>query len=227
MTAVSDLWAGVFSSWVDEMQAAIRGEADADVPCGDCIACCTSSQFIHIAPDELDALKHIPKALLFPAPRMPKGNVLLGYDAQGRCPMLIDSKCSIYEHRPRTCRTYDCRMFPATGIEPNADDKPLIVKQARRWTFTFPTAADEVVRSAVLAAATFLRERATELPDGAVPRNETQLAVLAFELRALFIGNDEAGIEFQLDPELETVRDELIRRNTWGRANPGPRPDGE
>src|SRR6185295_19764588 len=113
---IGDLPAGDFSVWIDEMQGAIRRERSSDVPCNGCTACCTSSQFIHIGPDETDTLSRIPTGLLFPAPRMPQGHVLLGYDEQGHCPMLIDDTCSIYEHRPRTCRTYDCRVLAAAGV---------------------------------------------------------------------------------------------------------------
>ena len=116
MSDESDLSAGDFSTWVIEMQGALRG-GQSDVPCGGCTACCTSSQFIHIGPDETETLSHIPTELMFPAPRAPAGHVLLGYDENGHCPMLIDDQCSIYEHRPRTCRTYDCRVFPAAGLE--------------------------------------------------------------------------------------------------------------
>src|SRR3954468_8322245 len=133
MSDEPDLEAGEFASWIVDMQAALRGERDAEVPCGTCTACCTSSQFVHIAPDETDTLAHIPAQLLFPAPRLPEGHVLLGYDDRGHCPMLIDGRCSIYEHRPRTCRTYDCGVFPAAGIEPLEDEKPLIAERARRW----------------------------------------------------------------------------------------------
>src|SRR6476659_6305705 len=87
MSDEHELPAGDFSAWVDEMQGALRGARDADVPCAGCTACCTASQFIHIEPDEADTLAHIPADLLFPAPRMPRGNVLLGYDERGRCPM--------------------------------------------------------------------------------------------------------------------------------------------
>ncbi len=73
MTADRGLAAGDFSAWLGEMQAAIRGERASDVPCGTCTACCTSSQFIHIGPDESDTLAHIPGELLFPAPRLPAG----------------------------------------------------------------------------------------------------------------------------------------------------------
>src|ERR1044072_724626 len=102
------------------MQAALRGETDADVPCGDCSACCTSSQFVPIGPDETDTLAHIPAELLFPAPGRDKGVVLRPYDERAHCRMLVDGRCSIYEHRPRTCRTYDCRIFAATRPEGDA-----------------------------------------------------------------------------------------------------------
>ena len=128
------LAAGEFSVWLAGMEAVLRGEAESTVPCGTCTACCTSSQFVHIDPDEIDALAHIPAALRFPAPGLPKGHVVLGYDERGRCPMLGDRGCTIYEHRPRACRTYDCRVFVATGIEPDAG-QPAVAAQVRRWRF--------------------------------------------------------------------------------------------
>jgi Fe-S-cluster containining protein len=112
----TDLAAGDFGAWVVQMQQALRGEQESDVPCNGCTACCSSSQFVHIGPDETDTLAHIPSGLLFPAPRLPRGHMVLGYDEHGRCPMLADNGCSIYEHRPITCRTYDCRIFPASDV---------------------------------------------------------------------------------------------------------------
>ncbi len=135
------------------MRSALRGERDADVPCDGCTACCTSSQFVHIGPDETDTLAHIPAELLFPAPRLPRGHVLMGYDERGHCPMLVDGRCSIYEHRPRTCRTYDCRVFAAAGIEPDDDDKVLIRDRVRRWRFTFAGEADRAEQAAIAARA--------------------------------------------------------------------------
>ena len=71
--------------------------------------------------------------------------------------MLIDDKCSIYEHRPRTCRTYDCRIFPAAGLEIDDADKTQIADRARRWRFSYPTDADRQQHDAVRAAATSLQ----------------------------------------------------------------------
>jgi Fe-S-cluster containining protein len=202
---VQGLAAGDFSPWVLEMQAAIRDEAGSNVPCGGCTACCTSSQFVHIAPDETDTLSRIPVELLFPAPRQPSGHVLLGYDDRGFCPMLIDGQCSIYAHRPRACRTYDCRVFPAAGVELHEDDKVLIARQARRWQFGFPSEDDRDRYNAVRAAATFLDEHRDLLPDDAVVTNETQRAVLAIEVHDAFLPRAElterdAHVEIPPDP---------------------------
>jgi hypothetical protein len=155
----SDLPAGDFSSWLAAMQAALGGEAAADVPCDGCTACCTASQFVHIEPDETDTLAHIPAELLFPAPGRPPGHVLLGYDERGHCPMLVEGRCSIYEHRPKTCRSYDCRIFAAVGLEVDADDprKEAIARQVERWRFSFPSDDDRRRHAAVRAAARTVR----------------------------------------------------------------------
>lgn len=175
------LAAGGFAAWSAGMQGALRGQHDADVPCGPCTACCRSSQFVHIGPDETDALAHIPVELQFPAPRMP-GHVLLGYDERGHCPMLVDGACSIYDHRPRTCRTYDCRVFPATDVAPDPD-KPAIVRQARRWRFDVSTDADRIELEAVQAAARHVAERRDALPADDRPASATQHAVLVLRTR--------------------------------------------
>jgi hypothetical protein len=188
----TELPAGDFSSWLAGMQRALRGEQASDVPCGDCTACCTSSQFIHIRPDEADALAHIPGELLFPAPGLPDGHVVMGYGEHGHCPMFTDGECSIYEHRPETCRTYDCRVFPAAGVDPGVDGKPLIARQARRWRFTFATDIDRERRGAVEAAAAFIREHPDRAPRGVAPSNSTQLAVLAVETHDAFREGQES-----------------------------------
>jgi hypothetical protein len=120
---------------------------------------------------------------------MPQGHVLLGYDERGHCPMLVDGRCSIYEHRPRTCRTYDCRVFPAAGVEIDDTDDPAkagIAERARRWRFRHPTPQDRAEHDAVRAAAVHLRAGAD---DG--PMTATQLAVRSVEVHQRFLRNDE------------------------------------
>ena len=193
-----DLPAGDFSSGVAEMQGAIRGDHGSEVPCDGCTACCTSSQFVYIEPDETDTLTRIPVELLFPAPRMPAGHMVLGYDERGHCPMLIDDKCSIYEHRPKACRTYDCRIFPAAGVVVEGDEKASIARRAARWHFSFPTPIDRTRHDAVRAAATFLVEHGDKLSKPVVATNATQRAVLAIQLHDDFLRCDEETGEMTL-----------------------------
>jgi Fe-S-cluster containining protein len=178
MSHDTPLPAGDFGSWLDAMGAALREEADAAVPCGGCTACCTSSQFVTIGAEETDTLAHIPSALLFPAPGKPRGHFVLGYDERGHCPMLVDGRCSIYEHRPKTCRAYDCRIFAAVGLDVDAEDshKQEIARRARRWRFSFPAADDWRRHEALRTAARTVR--ATSV---------TQLAVRAVESYEQFL----------------------------------------
>lgn len=101
--------------------------------------------------------------------------------------MLVDGKCSIYEHRPITCRNYDCRIFPAAGIAAGEADKALINEQIQRWKFSYPTQKDRNQNSAVKAAAKFLQEHAECFPAGAAPSNPSQLAILAIKVYDVFL----------------------------------------
>lgn len=181
--------AGDFTAWLRGMLSALSGEGDSDVPCGSCTACCRGAQFVHVGPDEVDTLARIPRELLFPAPRMPRGHMVLGYDDRGWCPMLRDTAdgdggtddprpvCSIYEHRPRACRVYDCRLFAAAGVAP---EQPAVAERASQWEFSAGTTEQAAVR----AAAAFLTERPGLLPDGATA---AQRAIAAIELHDLFM----------------------------------------
>jgi uncharacterized protein len=201
--------AGPFSSWLGDLQEARRAERDVDVPCGTCTACCTSSQFVHIGPDERRTLARIPPELLFPAPRSPAGHVLLGYDEHGHCPMLIDNACSIYEDRPRTCRTYDCRVFAATGVALTEPEKAQLAERVRQWRFDYPRPSDRRAHEAVLSASAFLTAHPELLGGGAMA---TQIALLALEIRDLFVTSNGGSPEVTTDPtDLRALKDRLGR----------------
>ncbi|GEM_PF-296802 len=191
---------GGFSAWLSGARRALNTREGADVPCGDCRGCCTSSYFIHIRPEETDTLAHVPKALRFRAPGLPKGHVLMGYSDNGHCPMFKDGNCSIYAHRPQTCRDYDCRIFPATGI-PVEEGRATIADRTARWKFDFSLATDKREFSAVQAAAAFVRAHAAEYPPGFQSANPTQQAALALKVYEVF-----------LEPEVISMHD--IKMNT-------------
>lgn len=203
--------AGDFGPWLVEVQGAIRGEHPSEVPCGTCTGCCSSSQFIHIGPDETDTLAHVPAEVLFPAPGLPEGHVLMGYDEHGRCPMLVDELCTVYEHRPRTCRSYDCRVFTATGLSPD-ESKVLITRRVRRWVFRDPDGVATVQRDAVRMAAVRLGDMLDEDPEVLIPRNPTQLAALAIELHHEFLAHDPlTGEQRLVHPGPDVIHAALVR----------------
>jgi hypothetical protein len=121
---------------------------------------------------------------------------------------------SIYDHRPRACRTYDCRVFPAAGVALLDEDKGAIAGRARRWRFTFTTDEDRSRLDAVRAAAAFLRDHREVLPPGTT-LTATQHAVLAIEVHEAFLGRRD-------DPDPDEVRAALAGlsdRPAWGRVS--------
>ena len=183
--------AGDFSSWLKHAREALITECGTDVECGGCSACCSSSYFIHIRPEETQTLGRIRKSLLVAAPGHPKSHVVLGYDENGQCPLLKSGKCSIFDQRPITCRTYDCRVYAAAGIPESDDGTSKISQRVRRWKFHYPTKLDLREHLAVQAAATFIRENAECFPGGQIPRKPSQLAILSIKVYELFLNKAE------------------------------------
>jgi len=111
----------------------------------------------------------------------------MGYDEDGHCPMLKDGACSIYQHRPATCRSYDCRIFPATGIQLTGKDKSPILQQTQRWKFNTTNPEEIKHLKAAKKAAHFLQNKSQLFEAGDLPRNQTQLAIMALKVYDLFL----------------------------------------
>lgn len=223
--------AGAFSSWLRLTRRAQQlPTLGAEVPCGACNACCRASYFIHIKPEETQTLERIPKRLLFPAPGLPRGNVLMGYNENGECPVWIDKRCSIYEHRPQTCRDYDCRVFPATGIA--LDDDParaLIAERVRTWKFDYPGEVDRKEHAAVQAAARFLQDHREGFPPELRPSTPAQLAVLAIKVYEIFFQLDEGAEgtgQRPLDADIARAVMAAMEQPADGSQEPQARPSG-
>ena len=174
---------GYFREWLIATDRNLREGSGAEVPCGDCTACCRAGQFIHVGIDEVEALAAIPRQLLFPAPGT-SSFLLLGHDHRGHCPMLRDEGCSIYEVRPKACRSYDCRIFPATGVEP-PDTHGEVALAAGSWKFQYADQAEQSLHAAAIRAARFIEAHRDEILPGAAA-NEIQLALAALKCAQLF-----------------------------------------
>ncbi len=179
--------AGRFSIWLGGIRKALRNNQVVRVPCGSCDACCRSSRFVHIGPSEKRSLKLIPPELLFPAPLAPDGTVVLDFHRNGRCPMLAKSECSIYSSRPLACRTFDCRVLTATGLATDFKEDNPVVRQARRWRFTFSTDRDRGQFSSIRKTARFLKHQSALFPPNLIPKDEILLSALAIKVYDVFI----------------------------------------
>lgn len=144
--------AGEFGSWLEGFRSALRDGAAMDVPCDGCTACCRSGKLIPVEPDEADALAHIDAGCLVPMPGEPSRHVLK-HAQSGRCSQLTEDGCAVYAHRPRACRAYDCRIFPAAGVVP---DSPLITERASQWQFSYASSDSRDRHDAVRMAAVVL-----------------------------------------------------------------------
>jgi Fe-S-cluster containining protein len=165
--------AGEFGAWLTAFRASLHDAAPVDVPCDGCTACCRSGKVIPVERDELDALAHIPADSLMPMPGEP-GRQVLRHDESGRCSQLTPEGCSVYAHRPRACRMYDCRIFAAAGLDADA---PLIAERVQQWRFRYASQAARERHASVRMAAVVLG-----FPGGLTsPVSPTQHAVDAVE----------------------------------------------
>lgn len=201
------LAAGSFGLWL----AAFRDAADPDrqsdgmdVPCGDCTACCRASQFVHIAADETETLAAVPAALLFPAPGHSDGTRVMGFDADGGCPMLHRGRCSIYHQRPRACRHYDCRVFAAAGTVPQRAEQAEVAARVLRWRFDYADQTDRRRHSAIQRARAYLSAHAEWLPESR-PKQEAGMAALAIALHEHFLDPDVAPVEREVRAALAAL----------------------
>jgi Fe-S-cluster containining protein len=168
------------------MRAALAGHAFMEVACDDCVGCCTSSLFIKVRAHEHVALSRIGTRHLQPGPGT-QGDMLMGYDEHGHCHMFANGSCSIYQDRPETCRTYDCRVFSAAGMKAGGDEKSVINARVARWRFSYRTDQARAEQHAVTASANFLRQHPVRFPDGHVPSRPSEIAVLAIKTYPVFL----------------------------------------
>lgn len=178
--------AGGFSEWLRAMRAALASNGGMNVDCGDCRGCCTSSYYVKVRAHETSAAARIGEHRLEPGSPRDPGSRLMGFHANGHCLMLANGNCSIYEDRPETCRSYDCRVYAAAGMNAG-DDKPVINARVAEWEFSYPEGRDRTEHRAVQAAAKHLREQVVRFPGGHVPSRASEIAVLAVKSYTVFL----------------------------------------
>lgn len=189
--AVADPASVPFAAWLEATLGTLLHDEPADVPCGPCTACCRTFHQLHIRPGERRTRRLLPREHLSVPRGLPPGYLLLGYTEDGSCPMLVGGRCTIYGDRPLVCRTYDCRLYAATGVAPDRAD---IADQVRRWRFAYPRPEDHESQKSVLDAVRFIRQTPSCLQSEAARRQPIRLATLAVVTHALFLPGAARGV---------------------------------
>jgi hypothetical protein len=114
----------------DFVDAWWRGDAG-PVPCAGCSACC---YYAGIPVDKKRDRKRLPHLL---TERNRDGELVLQRRADGACVHLGERGCTVYEHRPAVCRSFDCRAFSAMGLVEHCDPD----HRTPDWQFAAPEQA--------------------------------------------------------------------------------------
>jgi hypothetical protein len=154
-----------------------------------------------LRPDDEAALTAVPARHL----RLPVESLaLMSYREDGTCPMLEAGRCTIYAHRPQTCRDYDCRIYAATGLSPDGS-RPVIEERVREWRFEFGSQEELGQYGALQRAAAFIRGHAVLFPPASKAHAASAAAVLAVKTWPLF-ANEEGDGSVEPSPAEQTRR---------------------
>jgi hypothetical protein len=197
--------AGAFGEWLAAMREVLRGERDADVPCGSCVGCCVSSYPIPLRPEDELARTQVPEQWLL-GPARAGERWLMGFREDGSCPFLSQRCCSIYAGRPQTCRDYDCRIYAAAGLLPDGG-RPVIAERVGAWEFGFSSRQDNADAEAVRQAAQFIRANQALFPPAMRAGSATAAAVLAVKTYPLFHGGISGTAQDMVLRVMEAARD--------------------
>lgn len=173
------------SDWLADYQRCRTELSDLDVPCGDCAACCQSSMFILIRPQDTEAKQAIAPELRFRAPGLPDGFEVMGFDERGHCPM-YQQGCSIYAQRPTTCRQFDCRIFAISTVAEDQQQHPDIAASSRQWQLNQVTPQEQQQLDRIAAIRRWWQQHQGALPEALQPPRPSQQAVLVLDIYQRF-----------------------------------------
>lgn len=114
----------------DFLAAWWRGKAG-PVPCAGCSACC---YYAGVPVDKKRDRSRLPHLL---TERNHEGELVLQRRSDGACAHLGERGCTVYEHRPSACRSFDCRAFSAMGLVEHCDPD----HRTPDWEFAAPERA--------------------------------------------------------------------------------------
>ncbi len=152
-------YAGSVAQFLTEHRAwQLSGKAERNVPCNGCTACC-HHHIIEVDPsvDDMSKLDVVES----------DGKLILRETSDGTCVHLGPQGCTVHAHRPRVCRSYDCRLFSLFFIT-NPHRKPPLPM----WEFDANSLEERATRAAMQMAA--MKNRSAEGQEEALAAASSQ-----------------------------------------------------
>jgi hypothetical protein len=129
-------------------------ERQGEVPCRGCTACCYHPNVdVYPEAERAEDLAHLDLV------EREDGEMFLRKRADGACVHLGPAGCTVYPHRPRACRRYDCRPYTMVGVVNRYAGGRL----SPGWTFDHHTREQRILLTALRLVGLAAQ---TELPKG-------------------------------------------------------------
>jgi Fe-S-cluster containining protein len=176
------------------------------VPCNGCPTCCYH-QHVDVYPDQ-ERPEDLPHMSI---EKDEAGRSWLRKRPDGACIHLGDGGCAIYEHRPQSCRKYDCRIYSLFGVLDGMDGD----RYTPAWAFRQETLRSRILLTAhklagMLAAAELKREGKPLAADAVAMRAFTKVHAFVQAMEEMNQVPREKWLEkFGIDPATMTKETEL------------------
>lgn len=124
-----------------ETRSAAGEHVEVSVPCSGCVSCCYHKE-VDIYPEEErpEDLRHLDVV------EDQNGKLVLRKRSDGACVHLAEGGCSVFTHRPRACRMYDCRVHAIAGLASQFDAE----HTPPAWAFKTRSESDAIFRQIML-----------------------------------------------------------------------------
>jgi hypothetical protein len=204
-------WAGyTYSEYFDKLFKLVNNRTitkDVDVPCNGCVACCYHKK-VDLHPD--DTGEHLDAVV------EPDGSRVLRKREDGACIHLGATGCTVYEHRPRVCRQYDCRVFALVGVSDTYDGG----RHSPGWMFEMATAKDRILSLAmnmgalpvISQKAGFVSAKALEAASNGMSDNIPKATKIVAWFDSMSVEQQRAIVEATND-EIKRSMEEVRRNN--------------
>ena len=180
-----------FAAWLSSAVATLEDDEPAEVPCGECNACCRTHHYIHVRPEEKRARARLPASVAVPGAGTAAG---LPGDRAGRRRLLpAADRRPLHGLRGPAARLPHLRLPGVRGDRRRRRTGPTSRRRCGAGGSATRRRTTTSGRAAVLAAASFVREHPESMASDVARLQPIRVATLAVAVHALFLDDAVVG----------------------------------